>query len=68
MSSKDHSDDLPIERDLPTTEADIAALRQISGPQEIPFAEILELLTGFNLFPRALPSRPLATGREPFEL
>jgi len=68
MSSKDHSDDLPIERDLPTTEADIAALRRISGPREIPFAEILELMSGFDPFRRALPSRPLATGRKPFEL
>ena len=68
MSSKDHSDDLPIERDLPTTEADIAALRQLRGSREIPFAEIIELMSRFDLFPRARPSRPLATGREPFKL
>jgi hypothetical protein len=68
MSSTDHSDDLQIERDLPTSEADIVVLRQLRQHSEISFAEALELMSDFDPFLHDIPDRPLAKGWEPFEL
>ena len=68
MSSRDYSDDLRIERDLPTTEADIVALRQWRHDRSSTFAEALDLLSSFDLFPPATPDRVASEGWEPFRL
>jgi hypothetical protein len=68
MTSSDHSDELDLGRDLPTTDADIEALRRFRADQEISFAEALTLLSNFNPFPVEHSDRPLPTGWEPFSL
>jgi len=68
MSSKNHSDDLQIERDLPTTKADIVALRQLRHNRSLTFAEALDQLSSFDLFPHESQDRPLPIDWEPFRL
>jgi len=68
MSSKDHSDDLQIERDLLTTKADIVVLRHLRHDRNLTFEEALDLLSSFDLFPLETPDRIAAEHWEPFEL
>jgi len=68
MSSTDHSDDLQLERDLPTTEADIVALRQLRHDRSLPLVQALELLSNFDLFPLETSDRIAAEGWKPFRL
>lgn len=68
MSSPNRSDLDQIERDLPTTEADVKFLRRLHHNQPVPFAEALQLLNNLDLFPVDPLSRPLAEGWEPFQL
>jgi hypothetical protein len=68
MTSKDHSEDLPLELDIPTTEADVVALRRARDAGKLPFAEALEILSQLEL---PLPEerlRKVAKGRPPFRL
>lgn len=67
MSSTDYSEDLQIERDLPTTEADILALRQLRHGRELTFAEALDLLSSFDLFPLEKSERIAGEDWEPFQ-
>ncbi len=68
MTSTDHSDELDLERDLPTTQTDIEVLRRLRDDQEVSFAQALTLLSDFSLFPAESPDRPLPIGWEPFRL
>lgn len=68
MNSNGYSDDLDLERDLPTTQSDIEVMRRLREEQEIPFAEALALLSNFDPFPVESADRPLAIGWEPFRL
>lgn len=68
MSSTDPIDDLDLERDLPTTQTDIEALRRVRDERAVPFAEALVILSDFDLFPAEPPHRSLPIGWEPFSL
>lgn len=68
MSSIEHSDDLPVERDLLTTDADIVALRRLRHDRSLTFAEALDRLSSFDLFPQQATNRTAAEDWEPFEL
>ena len=68
MSSTDYSEDLQIERDLPTTEADILTLRQLRHDRGLTFAEALDLLSSFDLIPTKRPERIAGEDWEPFQL
>lgn len=56
---------LDLERDVPTTADDVAALRRIRESRRIPFAEYLRFLSQLLPAPRR---RKTFEGREPFEL
>lgn len=68
MSSSDPIDELDLERDLPTTQTDIEALRRVRDEQAVPFAKALEILSNSELFPAEPPDRSLPIGWEPFSL
>ena len=68
MTSKDHSEDLPLELDIPTTEADVAALRRARDAGKIPFSEALEILSQLELQVPEERLRKVAKGRPPFRL
>lgn len=68
MKSNGRSPDFDLERDLPTTSEDVAALRRI--PPESP-ADWLERLTELSdpaLFPSVNRERETSAGWPPFEL
>lgn len=64
----DPIDELDLERDLPTTQTNIEALRRVRDEQAVPFAEALAMLSNFDLFPAEPPERSLPIGWEPFSL
>ena len=66
MSSK-HSEPLELERDLPTTPEDVAALKRIREHQQLGFADYLEFLSRLEL-PTHGVRRKTHEGFEPFEL
>ena len=66
MSSK-HPEPLDLERDLPTTADDVAALRQIRESRRISFADYLRFLSRLEL-PSGAARRRTHEGQEPFEL
>ena len=59
---------LELERDLPTTAEDVAALRRIRETLRISFAEYLRYLSRLELPPGAARRRKTHEGQEPFEL
>jgi hypothetical protein len=67
MSSK-RAEPLELERDLPTTPEDVAALQRVRESRRLEFREYLRWLSGLQ-WPRAA-ARPRRTlqGFEPFEL
>jgi len=66
MSSK-HPEPLDLEKDLPTTPADVAALKRIRERQRLGFADYLEFLSRLEL-PDHGVRRKTHEGYEPFEL
>ena len=68
MSSSDSSNYLDLERDLPTTVTDVAALRRFRRDLELTFADFLELLSDFDLFPASRNDRLASEDWEPFQL
>jgi hypothetical protein len=66
VSSK-RSEPLDLERDLPTTAEDVAALRRIRDSRRISFADYLRFLSRLEL-PAAARRRKTHEGQEPFEL
>ncbi len=66
MSSK-HPEPLDLERDLPTTPEDVAALKRIRERQRLGFADYLEFLSRLEL-PTHGVRRKTHKGYEPFEL
>lgn len=68
MSSTDYPDDLHIERDLPTTEADVEAQHRLRRDRSLTFAEALDRLSSFDLFPLDAPNRIASSDWEPFQL
>jgi hypothetical protein len=58
---------LDLERDLPTTAEDVAALRRIRESRRISFAEYLRFLSRLEL-PGSAHRRKTHEGQEPFEL
>ena len=67
MSSK-RPEPLDLERDLPTTAEDVAALRRIRESRKISFAEYLRFLSRLRLPTGAARPRKTHEGQEPFEL
>jgi hypothetical protein len=65
VSSK-RPEPLDLERDLPTTAEDVAALKRIREGRRISFAEYLRFLSRLQL-PARVP-RKTHEGHEPFEL
>ena len=68
-SSREHSDLLDFERDLPTTPDDVRALRERRRPR--PTADWLDELQALHdqfIDPTARPRRRTFEGCEPFEL
>jgi hypothetical protein len=59
---------LDLERDLPTTAEDVAALRRIRESRRISFAEYLRFLSGLRMPEGAFRRRKTQEGVEPFEL
>ena len=68
MSSKDRSNDLKLESDLPTTEADIAAQRRAREISAMSLAEIMEYLSRIDFPLTEERRRRTSAGWEPFEL
>lgn len=66
MSSK-RSEPLELERDLPTTPEDVAALKRIRESRRLGFADYLEFLSRLDL-PTHGVRRKTHEGYEPFEL
>ncbi len=66
MSSK-YSEPLDLDRDLPTTPEDVAALKRIREHQRLGFADYLEFLSRLEL-PDHGVRRKTHEGYEPFEL
>ncbi len=67
LSSK-RPEPLELERDLPTTAEDVAALRQIRESRRISFADYLRFLSRLRLPAGATRRRKTHAGQEPFEL
>lgn len=68
MSSSGSADRLDLARDLPTTAADVAALRRAAAPRPAPLDAYLRFLAGMEPPPlSALRGRPGPRG-EPFRL
>jgi hypothetical protein len=67
VSSK-RPEPLDLERDLPTTTEDVAALRRIRESRRVPFAEYLRFLSRLQMPDRAARRRKTHEGQEPFEL
>ena len=67
VSSK-RSELLDLERDLPTTADDVAALRRIRESRRISFADYLRFLSSLQLPSRADGPRKTHEGQEPFQL
>lgn len=67
MSSK-RAEPLDLDKDLPTTPEDIAALKRIRESRRLPFREYLEWLSRLELPPEAEGRRRTHSGCEPFEL
>ena len=64
--SSNGPEDLDLDRDLPTTAEDVAALRRLRESRNVSFAEYLEFLS--RLKPPAEPrERKTFEGCEPFE-
>ena len=68
MSSTNYPDDLHIERDLPTTEADVEAQHRLRHNRGLTLREALDLLSTFDLFPLDAPNRVASSDWEPFQL
>ena len=66
MSSK-HPEPLDLDKDLPTTPEDVAALKRIRERQRLGFADYLEFLSQLEL-PTHGVRRKMHEGYEPFEL
>jgi hypothetical protein len=68
MSSSGSADGLDLARDLPTTAADVAALRRAAAPRRIGLEEYLRFLARLDpASPGALRGRPGPRGA-PFRL
>ena len=67
MSSK-RPEPLDLERDLPTTAEDVAALRRVRESRRISFAQYLRFLSALRLPEGASGGRKTQEGVEPFEL
>jgi len=66
--SKDFPE-LDLERDLPTTAEDVAALRRLRGPSRLTFGEYLRFLSEFPSPPaEAFRARRGPRGERPFTL
>lgn len=68
MSSNESSEFLDLETDLPTTEADVAALRRLRHTVELTLAEALDLLSDSDLFALERADRIASGDWEPFQL
>lgn len=68
MRSRRLSPDLDMERDLPTTAEDVAALRRHRPDPPADWLERLTALSDLALFSSAPRDRPTAAGRPPFDL
>lgn len=69
MSSKESSDLLDLERDIPTTPEDIRALEENRPRGSTDWLQQLEELSKqFPVSPEELARRPTFEGCEPFEL
>lgn len=69
MKSNGCSDRLNLDRDLPTTPDDVAALRRVRVPPPMTLAEYFRFLAGFPEVPNEeLRSRRGPRGGVPFEL
>lgn len=66
MSSK-HPEPLDLERDLPTTAEDVAALKRLRESRRLGFADYLEFLSRLEPLGGKV-RRKIHEGREPFEL
>ena len=68
MSSSDRSTYLDLDRDLPTTDADVAALRRLRRDRQLTFAEFLDMLSRQDLSSPDSESRVASEDWEPFRL
>lgn len=69
MKSNDLSDRLNLDRDLPTTPDDVAALRRARISQSMTLAEYFRFLAGIRDVSRGeAPARRRPRGGVPFEL
>ena len=67
MSSK-RTEPLDLERDLPTTAEDVAALKRIRESRRISFADYLRFLSRQETPVSSTRRRKTHEGQEPFEL
>lgn len=67
MSLQRESDRLDLERDLPTTAADVEALRRAREAQALPTDAYLLFLNRFSSH-QVSSSRPILASAEPFRL
>lgn len=67
MRSKRNPDFLELEKDLPTTGADVEALRR-HRPRAMGWEDYLRLLAALPPSPDTLRARPGPRGDQPFEL
>ncbi len=67
MSSK-RAEPLDLDKDLPTTPEDVAALKRIRESRRLPFQEYLEWLSRLELPAEAAGRRRTHSGFPPFEL
>ena len=68
MSSGDSSRFLDLDRDLPTTDDDVAALRRLRRDQELTFAEFLGMISRQDLSKPYSETRVASEDWEPFRL
>jgi len=68
VSSKRASEDVDFDRDVPTTAADVEALRRSRPVADPEILQHLDRLRADRLSPKIQPRRSTSKGWEPFEL
>ncbi|MCP4897220.1 MAG: hypothetical protein GY906_09650 [bacterium] len=68
MNSRNHSDELDLERDLPTTAEDVQALRSARLVPQVTDLKDLNRLDASRYFPSAAQRKTVFKDQPPFEL
>ena len=68
MSSSDSAEALDLARDLPTSAADVAALRRVSAARRVDLEDYLRFLAGLGPVPASVLRERTGPRGEPFRL